>query len=292
MRVRRYRARLVAAVTGVAVAGSMAVASAAGASVKPPSSHPSPGGRMIRSSLPPGTVNAVIAGATQVGATNWSGYAQNSATKATFTAVQDTWRVPTVSTTPSGSQYSSDWVGVDGFSNSSLVQCGTEADNVGHKAVYDAWTEILPAPEVVITGLAIHAGDEIFAQVKETKANTWLMQVKDLTTGKSGSRTVSYATPGTSAEVIHERPLVNGSLASLAKTGKVTQDPGSYSTSEPGTTTVYHPSMSAAKGATVYQIFMVNNAGTKTIAAPSLPDSDSDGFAVAYGATSPAPPSS
>ena len=61
--------------------------------------------------------------------------------------------------------------------------------------------------------------------------------------------------------------------------GKVTADPGSYSTSAPGTTTVYHPLMSAAKGATVYQIFMVNNAGTKVIAAPSVPDSDSDGFA-------------
>lgn len=292
MRVRRYRARLAAAVTVAAVAGSVALASAAGASVQAPPSYPSAEGRMIRSSLPPGVANSAVAGATQVGATNWSGYAQNSSTKGTFTAVRDTWRVPTVNTTPSGNQYSSDWVGVDGFSNASLVQCGTEADNIGHKAVYDAWTEILPAPAVVITGLAIHPGDKIFAQVKETKVNTWLMQVKDLTTGKSGSKTASYTTPGTSAEVIHERPLVNGSLATLAKTSKVTQDPGAYSTSAPGTTTIiYQPLMSAASGATVYQIFMMNN-GTKIIAAPSAPDSDSDGFAVAYGATSPAPPSS
>jgi hypothetical protein len=34
------------------------------------------------------------------------------------------------------------------------------------------------------------------------------------------------------------------------------------------------------------------NAANKIIAAPSLPDSDSDGFALAYGATSPAPPAS
>jgi Peptidase A4 family len=292
MQVRQCRARLLAAVTVAAVAGSVALASAPGASAQALHSYPAPGGRMIRSHMPPGVVNASVAGAIQIGSTNWSGYAQNAASNGTFTAVHDTWRVPTVNTTLSGNQYASDWVGVDGFSNASLVQCGTEADNIGHKAVYYAWTEILPAPEVVITGLAIHAGDKIFAQVKETKANTWLMQVKDLTTGKSGSKTVSYTTPETSAEVIHERPAVNGSLATLAKTSKVTQDPGSYSTSAPGTTTSYHPLMSPASAATVYQIFMVNNAGTKIIAAPSAPDSDRDGFAVAYGATSPAPPSS
>jgi hypothetical protein len=247
---------------------------------------------MIRSSMPPGVANSAVAGATQVGSTNWSGYAQSTATSGIFTAVKDTWRVPTVNTTLSGNQYSSDWVGVDGFSNGNLVQCGTEADHIGHTAVYDAWTEILPASRVVITGLAIHPGDKISAQVRETKTNTWLMQVQDLTTGKSGSKTVSYTTPGTSAEVIHERPTVNGSLATLAKTGKVTLDPGSYSTSPPGTTTSYHPLMSAASGATVYQIFMVNSAGTKIFAAPSVPDSDIDGFAVAYGAISPAPPPS
>jgi hypothetical protein len=37
---------------------------------------------------------------------------------------------------------------------------------------------------------------------------------------------------------------------------------------------------------------MVNNAGTATIASPSGPDSDSDGFAVADGSKAPAPPKS
>ena len=116
------------------------------------------------------------------------------------------------------------------------------------------------------------------------------MQVKDLTTGQSGSRIVSYTTPGTSAEVIHERPTVGGSLADLAKTTKVTQNPATYATTINTSPTI--PLMNAASGATVNQIFMVNNADTKVIAAPSVPDSDNDGFAVAYGATSPSPPSS
>ena len=50
--------------------------------------------------------------------------------------------------------------------------------------------------------------------------------------------------------------------------------------------------MNTASGATVYQIFMVNNADTKIIASPSVPDSDNDGFAVTDTATSPPPPSS
>lgn len=287
---RNYRARLLAAATVAAMAGSLAAASATGASAQVTRGHPGPG-RYIKANLPPGTARPAIASVTQVGSTNWSGYAQNvSASTGPYTAVKSTWKVAKVTEPKSGDQYSSDWVGVDGFSNSTLVQCGTEADNINGTAVYDAWTEILPASEVVISGLAIHPGDKIQALVEEISANKWKMQVKDLTTGQSGGRTVSYSTPGTSAEVIHERPTVGGSLANLAKTGKVTQDPAYYATAINKTPAV--PLMNTASGATVYQIFMVNNADTKIIASPSVPDSDNDGFAVTDTATSPPPPSS
>ena len=68
--------------------------------------------------------------------------------------------------------------------------------------------------------------------------------------------------PGTSVEVIHECPTVGGSLANLAKTGKVTQDPAYYSTATNTSPTV--PLMKPASGATVYQIFIVNNARSPT----------------------------
>jgi hypothetical protein len=288
---RIYRARLLAAATVAAMTGSLAVASATGASAQVPRSHPVPNGRYIKANLPSATGLRAIASVTQVASTNWSGYAQNVSTSTgPYTAVMSTWKVPKVTEPKSGDQYSSDWVGVDGFSNSKLVQCGTEADNINGTAVYDAWTEILPASEVVISGLTIHPGDRIQALVEETSTNTWEMLVKDLTTGKSGGRTVSYTAPRTSVEVIHERPEVGGSLSNLAKTGKVTQDPAYYSTTINKTPAV--PLMNAATGATVYQIFMVNNSDTKIIASPSVPDSDNDGFAVADSATSPPPPSS
>jgi hypothetical protein len=67
---------------------------------------------------------------------NWSGYAQSAeispSTKKPFipfTAVTSTFVVTTVNTSVRGTQYSSDWVGIDGFSNKKLVQAGVEEDN-------------------------------------------------------------------------------------------------------------------------------------------------------------------
>jgi Peptidase A4 family len=291
MHVRQYRASLLAAATVGALAVSLAISGPAGASVQAHHGHPGGGGRRIAASPPPGLLTPSIAAATAAYSTNWSGYAQAVSTSTgPYKAVVSTWKVPTVTEPKTGDQYSSDWVGVDGFSNSTLVQCGTEADNIGGTAVYDAWTEILPANEVVISGLTIHPGDTIMAYVKEISANRWRMNVTDETTGVSGGRTVSYTTPMTSAEVVHERPTVGSSLASLAKTSNVTQDPAFYSTTI--NTTPAIPLMNAASGATVYQMFMVNSADTAIIASPSKPDSDNDGFTVADGATSPPPPSS
>ncbi len=289
--------RLVAgAVAAILVSTSMLFAvGSVGASVASASGarHDSGLGRMLKA---PGHVTRNIHGLTMEGSYNWSGYAQNGTT-GEFSAVQDTWTVPTVNTSLSGSQYSSDWVGIGGYATNDLVQAGTEADNIGGTARYDAWTEILPAAEVVITGLTIHAGDKIKTTVKETSAGVWKMTVKDITTGQSGGKTVSYSSSGSSVEAIHERPCIAdgctsvNDLATLTKTNNVTFDPGKYSTSGPGTP-VYKPLLSLATGATEYQIWMVNNADTAYIAAVSNPDSDSNGFTVAYGATQPPPPAS
>jgi hypothetical protein len=124
--------------------------------------------------------------------------------------------------------------------------------------------------------------------VEETKAGTWKMTVFDLTTGKSGGRTVKYSTPGLSVEAIHERPEVGGSLSTLATTGNVTFNPGSLSTAAPGTQT-WKPLLKVATGATLNEIFMVANSGSPVIASPSAPSSNGEAFAVADGSKSPAP---
>jgi hypothetical protein len=273
---------------GATVLFGSSLALAAGASTIAPAAAGT-GGLFQPAPLPGGVQAQAVGAVPKEGSTNWSGYAQNDA-KGTYTDVVDTWVVPTVNTSAKGHQYSSDWVGVGGYSEDTLVQAGTEADNIKGKAQYDAWTEILPAAEVPLAGFTIEPGDQITTTVVEISTNKWDMTVKDDTTGKSGSRTVSYTSSGESAEAIHERPEVGGSLATLAKTTKVTFVPGDFSTAAPGATPVLKPLITAATGAKLHEILMVNNGDTKTIASPSNPSAAKDGFAVADGAKAPAPP--
>jgi Peptidase A4 family len=291
----RLTMRLMAAAAAAVLGGgclALAAESSGAAAAGGTRARPAPAvGPMIRTTAPTGARVQAVRGATKTFALNWSGYAQSTTHRGTFKAVRDFWRVPTVNTSASGNQYSSDWVGIGGFGDSTLVQCGTEGDNIGGTAKYDAWTEIIPAPEVVISGLVIKPGDRMKGVVKQTASGSWKITVTDLTTGKSGGRTVKYKSSGKSAEAIHERPEVGGSLAPLAITSNATFDPGSFSTAAPGTLS-WKPLLKAASGATLNEIFMLNNARTKVIASPSVADTDSDGFTVADGSTSPPPPSS
>jgi hypothetical protein len=180
-------------------------------------------------------------------------------------------------------------VGIGGFSDQTLVQAGTQADNIDGLAYYNAWTEILPASERPLT-LAIHPGDTVTATVQQNFPGIWRMTVQDNTSKTKALRIAFYGgSSHASVEAIHERPTVLGGLATLAKTSNVTFDPGEYSTAYKGTPS-YTPLLSTAVGATLNQVFMVNSAGTETIAAPSLPDADNDG--VAFGSVSPPPPAS
>lgn len=204
---------------------------------------------------------------------NWSGYA---VTGGPYTSVTGTWIVPAVA--PSRrSTYSSSWVGIDGFSDSSLIQTGTEQDFVNGAARYYAWWEILPAPETVITALAVYPGDLMRASIAEGSSGSWTIAITDATRGESFTTTQSYSGPRSSAEWIEEAPTVGGHVATLANYGQTTFDPGTANGTNPG--------LVAADGGVMIQ----HGAQVST---PSVPDSDTDGFNVAYGPTSPPAPSS
>lgn len=66
---------------------------------------------------------------------NWSGYAETAGTP--FSGITGDWTVPAV-IGPNGS-YSATWIGIDGFTNSSLIQTGTEQDYLNGSARYSAW---------------------------------------------------------------------------------------------------------------------------------------------------------
>ena len=151
--------------------------------------------------------------ATGWASSNWSGYA---ITGSGYHAVTAKWTVPAV-TASRKATYSSDWVGIDGYNNSNLIQTGTESDYYNGSAHYDAWWEILPAAETVIPSIPVKPGDVITASITKGSGSSWVITITD--GGKSFSTTQTYTGPQTSAEWIEEAPEVGGRVAPLANYG-------------------------------------------------------------------------
>jgi len=206
-------------------------------------------------------------------ASNWSGYAKSGS----YTSATASWVVPSVSSTRSAS-YSSAWVGIDGFTNSSLIQTGTESDWYNGKAHYNAWWEILPAAETPITSFSVRPGDVMTANIAKVSGSSWTITIKDSSNGGSFTTTQNYSGPGASVEWIEEAPTVGGRVATLAH----------YSSPDlfdPGTANGGSPGLTAADGGVMVQKRV-------QVSTPSLPDSDGDGFNMSYGATAPVAPGS
>ncbi len=208
---------------------------------------------------------------------NWSGYAVNCAT---FTSVTGSWTVPSVSN-PLGkkvAQYSSSWVGIDGFDrgDDNLIQAGTEQDWIDGTASYDAWWEILPAPETLIPSITVRPGDVMTVSITQGSPD-WTITIADTTTHKSFTTERSYAGPQSSAEWIQEAPTVGGRIASLARDSPIVFEDLTANDAPPGLT-----SSEAGK--------MVKH--RKVISIPSGPNAAGDGFTVVFGKTAPAPPPS
>ena len=152
--------------------------------------------------------------------TNWSGYAVSSAPNS-VTAVSGSWTVPTVKGT--GSAYSSAWVGIDGYTSSTVEQTGTESDLVNGVAQYSAWFEMYPNAEVTIP-LAIHPGDKMSASV--TYANdAFTLTIQDLSDSGTKALTVNAfaaSAQRSSAEWIAESPSSNIGVLPLANFAALT----------------------------------------------------------------------
>lgn len=202
---------------------------------------------------------------------NWSG---NAITGSTYNSVTARWIVPAAAPSHK-STFSSDWVGIDGFNNSDLIQTGTESDYFNKSAHYDAWWEILPAAETVIPSITVKPGDTITASVTKVSGTTWQITITD--GSQSFTTRQTYTGPGASAEWIEEAPTVGGHIATLANYGQTTFDPGTVNGGNPGLT--------ASDGGVMVQ-------KNSVVSTPSNPDSDTDGFNIAFGATAPAPPPS
>jgi hypothetical protein len=150
---------------------------------------------------------------------NWSGYADVSGTKGTFSEVSGQWRTPGVRCTRED-DIVSNWVGLDGFSDSSVEQAGTASWCFQGRPTYFTWYEMWPAGTVEV-GKALRPGDLITAKVLR-KAATFTLSLTDATrpaNGFSVTRNCALsACKVTSAEWICERPAYPATgIAPLAR---------------------------------------------------------------------------
>ncbi len=140
---------------------------------------------------------------------NWAGYAIHRA-GVRFTRVIGRWRQPSATCVAGQQTYSSVWVGLGGYSQTSnaLEQIGSEVDcSAGGKVVSTAWYELVPAASRTIR-MKVAAGDELSASVTVAGHDVSLV-LHDLTRGRSFTRHLhASAIDASSAEWIVEAPSV------------------------------------------------------------------------------------
>jgi hypothetical protein len=190
------------------------------------------------------------------GSTNWSGMDLNTKPGG-VTGVSGSWTVAQVPQTssPTPTALSASWVGIDGFSSSTVEQIGTGSDTNTYAGLpsYYAWYEMYPAGIVQITtakstatsnlgaqvAATVGPGDAISASVayggsttsghsgpggKQTTTSTFTLTITDLTQQwtYSTTQTVQGSPQRSSAEWIEEAPSSSTGVLPLADFGSVT----------------------------------------------------------------------
>jgi hypothetical protein len=193
------------------IVGPALVAGTAQASSGP---ERNPGGPM-QAIGPASALSAASGIRNQAQSTNWSGYA---ATSGTYTSVSASWTEPT-GTCSRSSQYSSFWVGLDGYNSGSVEQTGTDVDCSGGSPRYYAWYEMYPAFPVNYSN-TVRPGDQLSASVTYKGSNQFSLVIGDSTQGWSHTTTGTLAGAArSSAEVIVEAPSSTSGVLPLADFG-------------------------------------------------------------------------
>jgi hypothetical protein len=272
----------------VVVAASVAaIAMAPAASASTASASPTPvthlhgfhlavGARLPRTVLPHLARNAIA------DSDNWSGYAAVAKKNVALRYVTSTFTVPSVNCAKvaigsAGQTYAAEWVGLDGFNDSTVEQTGVDTfcDSASGPATSQAWYEMYPLDPVVFTGVS--AGDTIWVSVYfDAGTNEYQLFLDDETTG-STMETDQPCPSGstcdrTSAEVITEDPgdSVAGGI-NLADFGTVDYSL-SHVTSRNGT----HGTLAAGSLWTSTEILMQDPSGNDMATPSALSDGGAD----------------
>jgi hypothetical protein len=158
---------------------------------------------------------AALTAQTVATSTNWAGYAATG-TSGQFTSVSASWVQP-AATCGYGDQYSAFWVGLDGFSSSTVEQGGTEADYAGRTAEYTGWYEMYPSYPVYFKN-PVRPGDSFTGSVTYS-GGQFTVKLTDNTAGWSQAYSqASSSAVRSSAGVIAEAPSPGSTGAVLPLT--------------------------------------------------------------------------
>jgi hypothetical protein len=212
---------------------------------------------------------------------NWFGY--NLGTLADgdklFSSITGNWTVPTATQHTSGqAEDSADWIGIGGgcvdsgcdATDSTLIQTGTEQDvSSTGAASYDAWYELVPAPEIEISNMTVDPGDQMHASLTQLagQSDIWEITIEDVTRDETYSTTVPYSSTQDTAEWIEETPLEIGTDPGLAALPNLT-NPAWNGLTVNGA----NPGLNTSE-----EIDLTDSSGN-VIGAPSAPNSTTDGF--------------
>jgi hypothetical protein len=202
------------------VGGSVLAASAAAAATAAPRS----GHVTMRSGGTAAHLTTPLTATTRtkgtVTSTNWSGYAVHSGT---YTSVSASWVEPTGHCPSSGSQYSSFWIGLDGYSSRSVEQTGSEVDCHSGTPKYYAWYEMYPKGSVNLHD-PVKPGDQFTGSVTYDGSGKFTLKLTDTTQGWTATENKTLTTAKrSSAEVIIEAPCctATGGILPLADFGTI-----------------------------------------------------------------------
>lgn len=203
---------IVAVATATSSAG---VAAARGATAAPvvhhqPASHPHPGVVTVPARRPAGVSPRVTAASTSY---NWSGYV---ASGSSYTTVSASWIVTLPTCLSSGDGTEVAWVGLDGWTSSTVEQTGTAVDCTSGLPRFYAWWETYPANAIQEYSVPVYVDDVITATVTYTGGRYDLV-LTDHTVGWTENNLVSGASGArnSSAEVITESTSSGGVVGHL-----------------------------------------------------------------------------
>jgi Peptidase A4 family len=211
-----------------------------------------------------------IDGVSQVESTNWSGYAD---TGSGFSQAAGSWTEPSASCSRNTTSYAAFWVGIDGYSSSTVEQDGTIIECLRGHAYQYSWWEMYPTNDIQVVGSSVAAGDSITASVVRS-GTSYTLAVTDSTHPANSFSTNQSCSDcaNTSAEWIAEAPSGSSGILPLADFGSWT---------ETGATVTEGSTSGVISSFTDDEITMVDSSG-RVKAQPGALNGSGNGFGVTW----------